>query len=59
MRTVIVPNYVSDAINAKLDAAFVKVVPQAAKDRDELYQQLLTHFDEHGVVPNFELQKKS
>lgn len=58
MRTVIVPNYVSDAINAKLDAAFTKV-PDAAKDRDELYQQLLGYFDEHGTVPDFELQKRS
>lgn len=57
MRTVIVPNFVSDAINAKLDAAFAKV-PDAAKDREALYQHLLAYFGEHGVVPDFELQKR-
>lgn len=57
MRTVIVPNVIRDKINAKLDAAFARV-PDAAKDRDELYQTLLSYFDQHGVVPDFELQKR-
>ncbi len=51
---VIVPNSLSDAINKKLDAAIAKC-PDAEKDRDTLYQQLLTYFDEHGVVPDFTL----
>lgn len=52
----IVPNYVRDAINAKLDAAIAEV-PDAAKDRDHLYQMLLSHFNEHGDVPEFTLTK--
>jgi hypothetical protein len=27
--------------------------------REALYHQLLEHFDEHGVVPEFTLQKKA
>lgn len=54
---VIVPNHLRDAINEKLDAAF-KEVPEAEKDRDVLYHKLLEYFDEHGVIPDFKLQKK-
>lgn len=50
----IVPNLLSDTINEKLDAAFKKV-PEAEKDRDFLYHQLLKYFDEYGVVPEFDL----
>lgn len=54
MRMVIVPDSLRNAINNKLDAAIAEV-PDAAKDRDELYQQLLEYFDEHGVLPDFSL----
>jgi hypothetical protein len=54
---VIVPNDIRDAINAKLDAAIL-AVPDAAKDRDALYEQLLDYFDQHGVVPDFTLTPK-
>lgn len=54
---VIVPNSLRDAINAKLDAAFVEC-PDAATDRDELYQKLLEYFDKHGSLPGFSLVKK-
>jgi hypothetical protein len=54
---VIVPNSLRDAINAKLDAAIAEV-PDAEKDREILYGQLLDYFDEHGVVPDFSLAKK-
>ena len=53
---VIVPNVLRDAINKKLDAAFVKV-PEAEKDREVLYNQLLTYYDEHGVVPDFTIKE--
>ena len=56
MRMVIVPNELRDAINAKLDTA-IAACPDAAKDRDTLYKQLLTYFDEHGEVPDFDLAK--
>jgi len=54
---VIVPNELRDALNEKLDAAFLEV-PEAEKDRDVLYHQLLSYFDEYGVIPNFKLQKE-
>jgi hypothetical protein len=53
----IVPNYVADALNAKLDAAFSEC-PEAEKDREVLYVHLLNYFDEHGVIPDFSLKKK-
>lgn len=56
MRMVIVPDSLRNAISAKLDAAIAKC-PDAAKDRDELYRQLLAYFDEHGEVPDFDLAK--
>jgi hypothetical protein len=51
---VIVPDYIADQINAKLDAAF-ELCPDAAKDREHLYGQLIAYFDEHGRVPDFSL----
>ena len=51
---VIVPNFLRDAINAKLDEVF-KTCPEAEKERESLYQRLLEYFDEHGVIPDFTL----
>lgn len=58
----IVPNHVTEAINAKLDAARVA----AGFDDDErwksergfLFNSLLRYYDEHGTVPDFQLTKK-
>ena len=50
----IVPNVLSEAINKRLDAAFAEV-PEARKDRDVFYHQLLDYFNEYGVVPEFDL----
>ena len=58
MQMLIIPNVLSDAINTKLDAAILKC-PEAGKDRDKLYQQLLEYFDEYGIIPDFELEKKA
>lgn len=58
MRTVIVPNALADEINRKLDAAIAEV-PGAAKDREALYSSLLAYFDEHGVVPDFSLERRA
>lgn len=55
---VIVPNYLANALNAKLDAEIEKH-PGAAKDRDELYSQLLSYVNEHGVIPDFSLEPRS
>jgi hypothetical protein len=56
MKYCIVPNELRDAINAKLDTA-IAACPDAAKDRDDLYNQLLSYFDEHGEIPDFDLAK--
>ena len=57
MEIIAVPNYIRDQINAKLDAAIAEV-PEAEKDREVLYQQLLQYLDEHGVIPDFSLARK-
>ena len=54
---VIVPDSLRLAIDAKLDAA-IAAVPDAAKDREHLYHELLCYFDDHGVLPEFSLEKK-
>lgn len=54
----VIPNELSNAINKKLDAAF-EDFPEAEKDRDGLFRQLLYYFDEHGILPDFKLVKKS
>ena len=56
MELVIVPNVLQDAINEALDKAIVEV-PDAAQDREVLYQRLLEYYDEHGVIPEFTLTK--
>lgn len=52
----IVPNELEYEINTKLDIAFAKA-PRAEKDREIFYHQLLNYFDQHGFLPDFELQK--
>jgi hypothetical protein len=54
---VIVPNYVSDAINAAIDKALLDL-PEAEKDREHFYDVLLAHFNDHGVIPEFTLHKR-
>lgn len=54
---VIVPDSLRNAINAKLDTAIAEH-PDAECDRDALYAQLLAYFNEHGVVPDFSLERK-
>ena len=53
----IIPDILRDVINAKLDVA-ISEVPEAEKDRDVLYNQLLLIFDETGEVPDFKLQRR-
>ncbi|KKN29884.1 hypothetical protein LCGC14_0839620 [marine sediment metagenome] len=49
---VIVPNELHDLICARIDAQ-LKLVPEAAPDRECYYAALLSYFDEHGRVPEF------
>ncbi len=55
---VIVPDSLRAAIDKKLDEAYAKV-PEASADREVHYHYLLSYFDEHGVIPEFELHKRS
>lgn len=53
---VIVPDSLYDRIQAKLDEAFKKC-PDAEKDREHLYHQLLSYYDDNGTLPDFSLSK--
>lgn len=53
----IVPNYIGDEIDRKLDAEIEKH-PNAAKDRHFLRGQLIDYFAKHGAVPDFSLEPK-
>jgi len=52
----IIPNYLRDEINEKLDEQIV-LEPGAEKDRKTLYQQILNYVIEHGVIPSFTLKR--
>ena len=36
----------------------IEATPDAAPDRDVLYEQLLSFFDDHGYIPEFSLGKR-
>lgn len=57
MSFVIIPNYIDEEIDRRLDAA-IKEHPGAAADREVLRQQLVDYFAVTGLVPDFSLQKK-
>ena len=50
----VVPNHLRDELQKRLDAQIV-LHPDAEKDRDFLYSQLLEYVNEHGAVPDFSL----
>ena len=54
---VIIPNYIRDEIYAKVDAQIAEH-PDAASDRELFYDTILAHFGEHGVIPDFTLQRR-
>lgn len=58
MTCYVVPNYISDAINKRLDEEIAKN-PGAAADRELFYEQLIGVVAETGQVPDFSLCKKS
>lgn len=53
----IVPDFVSDAINAALDKALDGQPEEAKQCRPHLYRQLLDYYNEHGTLPEFSIQK--
>lgn len=54
MTCVIVPDSLSAEIYKRIDAELLDW-PDAAPDRELFYQQLLEHFDAHGVIPDFSI----
>ena len=57
MDILIVPNFVQDAIQERLAIAFIDF-PEASKDWEIFYHEMLRYFDEHGTIPEFTLFKK-
>jgi hypothetical protein len=55
---VIVPNCLRDEINAAIDTALIGH-PDAEPDREIFYDTLLAYFNEHGVIPEFTLEKRA
>ena len=55
MSIVIVPDYLRDAINRKIDTAF-KEITEA--EHDLLYRTMLEYFNEYGKVPEINVTWK-
>jgi len=55
--TVIVPDFVDDAINRALDSALEGQPEEAQSCRWYFYRQLLEHYNEFGEVPDFSIVK--
>ena len=53
-RMVIVPNALRDEIYRAVDAALERA-PQFQPEREAIYRDILAYYDEHGVVPDFDL----
>ena len=54
---VIVPNVLRDEIYQKLDAELEKN-PTIKPHRESIYADLLSYYNEHGVIPEFTLTTK-
>lgn len=54
---IILPNYISDEIDRRIDAAIANT-PDAAPDRELFRETLIAHFAETGTVADFTLAKK-
>lgn len=54
---VIVPDTLRENINKALDAEIAKW-PDAEKEREMLYRQLITFFSVHGYLPEFSLEPR-
>ena len=53
---VIVPNHLRRELESRLDEQ-ITLHPNAAKDRDHLYSQLLAYVNETGQIPDFSLAR--
>ena len=56
MTMYILPNYIGDEIDRRLDAEIAKH-SDAEGSRDHLRSSLIEYFAEHGVIPDFTLAK--
>ena len=57
-RMVIVYKELSDAIYIKIDKQ-LKLFPKAKKYREDFFNQLLTYYDKHGVIPPFKIEENT
>lgn len=55
-RAVIVFKELSDAIYAKIDEQ-LKLHPGAKIHREDFFNQLLSYYDKHGVIPDCKIEK--
>ncbi len=53
----IVPTYIHDAIHAAIDTALDGRI-LLDEEREMIYSQLLDHFNDHGLIPQFTLKEK-
>lgn len=53
----IVPNQLRDELYRRIDAQLA-VWPELLPEREKVYGDLLLHFDEHGVIPDFDLSPR-
>jgi hypothetical protein len=58
MSLVIVPNALSDLINASIDRALAGR-PCDDESRQHIFSGLLAHYDEHGTVPEITLTENA
>ena len=56
MTLIILPNYISDEIDRRIDAAIAET-PDAAADRELFRESLIAHFAQTGQVASFTLVK--
>jgi len=54
----IVPNVLSNAIYERIDKQ-LEEVPVLKAQRENIYDDLLSYFNEHGVIPEFTLKEKN
>ena len=57
MTLVVLANVLRDAINARIDEK-LRECPEAEKDREIFYRELLAYYYEHGTIPDFAISKK-
>lgn len=55
---VIVPNELRDEIYRRVDRVLADAPEEAQAGREDFYQELLNHFDEHGYIPEFVITKR-